>query len=123
MNPYEALQIAATEVLAGQNRYVSIPKRFSYPMREIWQLQLRFEKRNGRRPQRLMGHPRFRAAYDFYLLRAEAGEADQAEADWWIRQQEASLDTNGQQPERTEGQRPRRRRRRRRPKQNTGNDE
>jgi poly(A) polymerase len=123
MNPYEAQQIAATEVLAGQTRYVSIPKRFSYPMREIWQLQLRFEKRNGRHAQRLLGHPRFRAAYDFYLLRADAGEVDQAAAHWWIQQQEASERTDAEQPQRTEGKRPRRRRRRRRPKQTSDNNE
>jgi poly(A) polymerase len=111
MQAYEALQTAATEVIAGQARYVSIPKRFSYPMREIWQLQHRFFQHNGKRPQRLMGHPRFRAAYDFFLLRAEAGEVDQAVADWWISYLEKSADSS-EQPQRSERKRPRRRRRR-----------
>ncbi len=121
MQPYDAQQTAATEVLADQARHVSIPKRFSYPMREIWQLQHRFLQRNGKRPQRLMSHPRFRAAYDFFLLRAEAGEVDQAEADWWTHIQERPAKTLPQQQNSAEEKRPRRRRRR--PKQSTGNDE
>jgi poly(A) polymerase len=96
MHPYEALQMAATEVLAGQSRHISIPKRFSYSMREIWQLQHHFFQRNGKRPQRLMSHPRFRAAYDFFLLRAEAGEVEQADADWWVRTVEKSPQEAGQ---------------------------
>jgi poly(A) polymerase len=124
MHPYEAQQTAAAEVLAGQARYISIPKRFSYPMREIWQLQHRFFQRNGKRPQRLIGHPRFRAAYDFFLLRAEAGEVDQADADWWLRFQERLSEKQGQQQKDGED-RPakRRRRRRRRPKKTTDNNE
>lgn len=112
-HPYEALQIAATEVLAGQSLHVAIPKRFSYPMREIWQLQHRFFQHNGKRPQRLMGHPRFRAAYDFFLLRAEAGEVEQAEADWWTRFLETTDDASTPPSQSTEKKRPRRRRRRR----------
>jgi poly(A) polymerase len=124
MHPYEAQQTAATEVLAGQSRYVSIPKRFSYPMREIWQLQHRFFQRNGKRPQRLMTHPRFRAAYDFFLLRAQAGEVGQEDADWWQRLQERLPDKQGQQQQDT-GDKPakRRRRRRRRPKKTADNNE
>ena len=116
MHPYEALQMASTEVLAGQARHVSIPKRFSYPMREIWQLQHRFFQRNGKRPQRLMTHPRFRAAYDFFLLRAEAGEVEQADADWWVRFVEKAPQEAGQQSGEEKPAGKRRRRRRRRPK-------
>jgi poly(A) polymerase len=124
MHPYEAQQTAATEVLAGQTRYVSIPKRFSYPMREIWQLQHRFFQRNGKRPHRLMGHPRFRAAYDFFLLRAEAGEVDQADADWWVGVQQQSHEKQGQVQQGTEDKpAKRRRRRRRRPKKTASDNE
>ena len=121
-HPYDALQIAATEILAEQAERVSIPKRFSYPMREIWQLQPRFLQRNGKRPQRLMTHPRFRAAYDFFLLRAEAGEVDQAEAVWW-----KGFVEKGTQPVATpvaeEKTSKSRRRRRRRPKTPTATNE
>jgi poly(A) polymerase len=80
---YEAMVRAGEAVLAEQLTRVSIPKRFSLPMREVWDLQPRFEQLDGKRPQRLAAHPRFRAAYDFLLLRAESGEAAPDLADWW----------------------------------------
>ncbi|MCO6441419.1 MAG: polynucleotide adenylyltransferase PcnB [Nitrococcus mobilis] len=78
---------AASEVLQDQARCVTIPKRFSMPMREIWSLQPRFERRTGKRALRLLSHPRFRAAYDFLLLRAEAGEVEAELARWWTQLQ------------------------------------
>ena len=81
--PHPALHQAADEVLERQLTRVSLPRRFSTPMREIWALQARFDQTKGKRPARLLSHPRFRAAYDFLLLRAAAGEVDQALADWW----------------------------------------
>ncbi|CAN5445150.1 polynucleotide adenylyltransferase PcnB [soil metagenome] len=78
-----ALFAAADEVLATQMENLQIQRRFVSDMKEIWSLQPRFEKRLGRAPFRLLEQPRFRAAYDFLLLRAEAGEADQELADWW----------------------------------------
>jgi poly(A) polymerase len=85
-----ALTQAAESVLAQALAHVSIPKRFSLPMREIWQLQPRFEQRTGGRAKRLMTHPRFRAAYDFLLLRAAVGEAPKALADWWTAAQDGA---------------------------------
>ena len=123
MHPYEAQQMASTELLAGQARHVSIPKRFSYPMREIWQLQHRFYQTNGKRPQRLMSHPRFRAAYDFFLLRAEAGEVEQADADWWVRYVEKAPQQADAQNSEENPPAKRRRRRRRRPKKTVTSDE
>jgi len=69
-----------------------VPRRFEATIKEIWSLQPRFEQRAGSRPFRLLEHPRFRAAYDFLLLRADAGEAPQALADWWTRFQDAGPD-------------------------------
>ena len=82
-----ALASAAADVVARQIARVAIPKRFAVPMREIWQLQPRFHKRRGKQPARLIPHPRFRAAYDFLLLRARAGEVEQELVDWWTRAQ------------------------------------
>ena len=82
-SPIEAAQIAGNQVTAEQVQVSSLPKRFSMPMREIWNLQARFERRRGKSPYRLLEHPRFRAAYDFLLLRAEVGEADTELAEWW----------------------------------------
>ncbi len=78
-----AYQHAASNVLSAQTKSISIPKRVTQSMREVWLLQLRFEKRIGGRPYRLLSHPRFRAAYDFLLLRAETGGAAMELAQWW----------------------------------------
>lgn len=78
-----ALTSAAYDVIEKQLVATALPRRFSTPMVEIWQLQPRLTNRSGRRAFRLLEHPRFRAAYDFLLLRAEAGEADQELAEWW----------------------------------------
>ena len=86
------LLAACDDVMGRQFRRIALPKRFSIPMRELVMLQTRFERRSGRRALRLLEHPRFRAAYDFLLLRAEAGEIDQELADWWTRLQEMSPD-------------------------------
>jgi poly(A) polymerase len=107
-----ALHSAGAEIVSRQARHTTLPKRFSLPMREIWTLQPRFRHRNGKRAQRLLSHPRFRAAYDFLLLRAAAGE-DLAElCEWWTRAQEESGDLAAHAV-RDERSRPRRRRRRR----------
>jgi poly(A) polymerase len=74
---------ACDQVVAQQQRRVAIPKRFTIPMTELIAMQPRFERRDGRRALRLLEHPRFRAAYDFLLLRAAAGEADPMLAEWW----------------------------------------
>ncbi|MGB1111305.1 MAG: polynucleotide adenylyltransferase PcnB, partial [Gammaproteobacteria bacterium] len=58
-------------------------------MREIWELQPRFERRTGKRAFRLLTHPRFRAAYDFLCLRVDSGEPLGDLCEWWTRFQEA----------------------------------
>ena len=81
--PAEALHMAADEVTSRQQQWVALPKRFAVPMREIWQLQPRFSYQSGKRALSLLGHPRFRAAYDFMLLRAEVGDVDLDTAQFW----------------------------------------
>jgi len=110
--PFPAMQQAGSEVVIAQQPVVAQPKRFSLPMREIWNLQHRFTQRGGKRPHRLLTHPRFRAAYDFMLLRAEAGEVEQELAEWWTAfEAEHAGDREKAVPAR------RRRRPRRRPRQ------
>lgn len=83
----QALQQAVAEIQAQQQGRIALPKRFSAPMREIWLLQPRFKRRGGKRAQRLLGHPRFRAAYDFLELRAAAADAPAELAQWWRERQ------------------------------------
>ncbi len=86
----EALEKAMGHIIHSQNQAVAIPKRYWQVVREIWVLQYRFTRRQGPRPFRLLQHPRFRAAYDFLLIRALAGEESIELADWWTTFQEIS---------------------------------
>ena len=86
--PGQAIAEAVDEVVAQQNRRIGIPKRFSIPMREMLALQPRFHRREGRRALAFISHPRFRAAYDFLLLRVEAGGEEPAIGQWWTELQE-----------------------------------
>jgi len=81
--PIGALHDAMDEVLERQRAKLAIPRRYDTVMKEIWLLQPRFEQRGGQRPFRLLALPRFRAAYDFLLLRCESGEADKELGTWW----------------------------------------
>jgi len=88
MSELLAIQAAARKVVSEQTRRVVLPKRFSTHMKEIWMLQPRLARITGKRTYRLVQHPRFRAAYDFLLLRAKAGEDVQGLCDWWTKFQE-----------------------------------
>jgi poly(A) polymerase len=119
------LMQACDAVLKAQQARISIPRRFAVPMRELLMLQPRFTRRSGVKALSLLQHPRFRAAYDFLLLRAEVGVADTELAEWWTRiqvlpqeervalvqarPQEPPLSTDGGTP--APGRRRRRRRR------------
>ncbi len=111
ISPYQALQQSTAEVVSRQLAYVALPRRFSTPMQEIWVMQSRFGQTRGKRPQRLLAHPRFRAAYDFLLLRASAGEADPELAAWWTEFQQGNADAPPPSTPGTGRRRPRRRRR------------
>ena len=87
-----ALQRAATDVIMEQVTRVAVPKRFTIMTRDIWTLQPRLEQRFGKRAMRLLTHPKFRAGYDFLLLRAESGEPLTELADWWTQFQIATED-------------------------------
>jgi poly(A) polymerase len=116
-HPAQAMQHAGSQIIAEQARVMSIPKRFSLPMREIWMLQLRLARTGGRRSLRALAHPRFRAAYDFLLLRGQAGEVPEALGQWWTEFQEQNPQQHEQEVTRT---RPKTRRRRRPRRRATG---
>jgi poly(A) polymerase len=82
------LGTACDAAISRQTRRIAVPRRFTMPMRDIIMMQPRFERRAGRRAARFLEHPRFRAAYDFLLLRAASGEVDPEVAAWWTRLQE-----------------------------------
>ncbi|KAF0811964.1 Poly(A) polymerase I [Andreprevotia sp. IGB-42] len=88
-----ALVNAMNDVEARVEKKLAIPNRYSAAMKEIWLLQPRFEQRVGMRAHRLLEQPRFRAGYDFLVLRAECGLADKALAEWWTQFQYCDQDT------------------------------
>ena len=88
--PVGAMHIAMDEVLARQKKKLAIPHRHDAVMKEIWLLQQRFEQRAGQRPYRLLEQPRFRAGFDFLLLRCASNEVDNELGLWWDEFQDAS---------------------------------
>ncbi len=121
MSESESLALAAQEIALMQQSRISIPRRFTAPMRDMLALQPRFANRQGRRALKFLENRRFRAAYDFMMLRAEVGEVDRETADFWTEVQSKNADERQEAFERSgagDGQRKRRRRpRRRRPPQ------
>jgi poly(A) polymerase len=92
VSPVLALHEAMDDVLNQQTEQLAIPRRYSSDMKELWVMQPRFEQRAGQRPYRLLEQPRFRAAYDFLLLRCESGEVEKSLGDWWTSFQDADDD-------------------------------
>lgn len=78
--PSLAMQNAANEIVFEQNQIVRIPKRFSITTKEIWNMQWRLTKRPNKASKKLLDSPRFKASYDFLLLRQASGEQGLEEA-------------------------------------------
>jgi len=118
--PQPALFLAMDEVLDAQRGQLAIPRRYDGMIKEIWALQPRFEQRGGQRPYRLLEHPRFRAAYDFLLLRSESGEVDAELGEWWTRFQEVDDDERAAMLLADSAPKPRRKRKRKKPADSAG---
>jgi poly(A) polymerase len=106
---YQALEQAGDELLSEEVRRVAIPRRFSTVTRQIWLNQARLRKTRGRRALGIMRQPRFRASYDFLLLRAIEDPGLQELADFWTEAQE-NHDIQPDPEPATKRRRPRRRR-------------
>ncbi len=87
--PQPALHKAANRVIEQQLKRTSIPKRFTIPMKEIWDMQARLEKKKGKKAGEAAESNRFRAAYDFVLLREQCGENLRGLGKWWTGYQES----------------------------------
>ena len=92
MHAEEAQRRAADRVTLHQVQTIALPKRFSLPMQEIWLLQQRFSSRQRKRVFRLLANPRFRAAYDFLVLRLAASDSHAADVEFWRQAQLSSGD-------------------------------
>jgi poly(A) polymerase len=117
MHAAEAQRRAADRVTVHQLTTLALPRRFSLPMQEIWLLQSRFSQR--KRVPRMLAHPRFRAAFDFLVLRQFASAEHAEEIAFW---REAQAQSGEELPSQFESANdlgeeegaPRKRRRRRR---------
>lgn len=105
------LQQCMDAVIHEQLQYTAIPKRFSIATKEIWEMQSRLQRRNKRSITSAFNHPRFRAAYDFLLLREESGEDLQGLGQWWTDYQISDTTAQTELTSKLEGPKKRRRRR------------
>ena len=103
LTPQDAFFGALSEIMSEQQRSIAIPKRFQAVMKDIWILQEKLVRRDGKRAFKALEHPKFRAGYDFLLLRAEIegvknSHSEQAIAlqelaKWWGDFQACNADT------------------------------
>ncbi len=116
MTEAQSLSLASYDIVAVQQRRLSIPRRFTVPMREMLSLQPRFAVTRGKRAMNLLEHRRFRAAYDFMLLLSEVGQFDAEVAEFWTNVQSQTADERvasfQMHAKAGDSRRPRRRRRR-----------
>ncbi len=71
------------QVLRKQQQITAIPRKFHSYIKDIWVLQLKLHSRIGKQPYKTLKHPRFRAAYDFLLLREKAAADKKHLGNWW----------------------------------------
>ena len=70
-------------ILRGQQKITAIPRKFHGYIKDIWVLQLKLHSRIGKQPYKTLKHPRFRAAYDFLLVREKASVESGYLGNWW----------------------------------------
>lgn len=116
-SPIYSLQKTAGEITTRQCQRVAIPRRFTLPMREIWEFQLRLPRRAGNQAFRLMENKRFRAGYDFLLLREDAGEIESGLGQWWTTFQEVGENKQQEMVDAVQPPKKKPRRRRKKPSQ------
>ena len=87
-----------------------MPRRLDASIKELWAAQPRFAWRSKGKAFRTLAHPRFRASYDFYELRAQVGDADIEIAHWWEKFQFANEDEQNQMLMADESPKPKKRR-------------
>lgn len=109
----EAFHLAADFVISHECQRVALPRRFTRMVKEIWAMQTRLEKPLRKRVAGLLQHPRFRAAYDFLILRAEQDTTLKEAAQWWTQIQSADEEQQNELIKQLQG-RPKKRRRRQR---------
>ncbi|WP_407676591.1 polynucleotide adenylyltransferase PcnB [Photobacterium obscurum] len=115
---YDAFMVASNDILDEQVKSIAIPRRFTTTVRDIWQQQMRFSRRSGKRAFKMLEHPKFRAAYDFLEMRGNFESEDIATlAGWWNEFQHADRNQRSKMVQQLNEGSGQRRPRRRRPQQ------
>ena len=113
MKPIPALSEAGGDVVSRQVKHISIPRRYTQMARDIWSMQPRFSRTQGKYPEKLIGFPNFRAAYDFMCIQAMVGLMPKHLCEWWTEFQVTHKppESNHRSEARPNDRRPRRRKR------------
>ncbi|QRN40637.1 MAG: polynucleotide adenylyltransferase PcnB [Neisseriaceae bacterium] len=86
MKPPQALHEAILSVMNEDHIISDIPNKNIASMNEIWLMQNRLETAKSRQQiQKLLNHPRFRAAYDFFVLRTKSNNINENKVQWWTK--------------------------------------
>ena len=80
-----------SEVTRKQQVITSVPKRFTSFIKDVWMHQPRFQ-RTGRKTLRFSNNLRFRAAFDFFLLRHSIEPNLKNDIEWWTEFRTANYD-------------------------------
>ncbi|EEX49608.1 poly(A) polymerase [Pasteurella multocida] len=93
LNNHDAYALASNDILELFCAALAAPRRHTAVIRDIWFLQLQLLKRTGNATMRVMEHPKFRAAFDLLVMRAEieGGEAIELAA-WWHEYQFSNME-------------------------------
>jgi poly(A) polymerase len=83
-----ALFQAGSDVMSRQLKHISIPRRFSQMARDIWTSQPKFQRTQGKQPERLLAQPCFRAAYDFMCIQSMVSLIPGNLCQWWTEYQQ-----------------------------------
>jgi poly(A) polymerase len=92
----QAWRVAMNDGLRDQNQYVAVPRRLADIILDIWNIHFRLIKANPRMVKSSLNNRRFRAAYDFLLLRTALHEVDEKIGEWWTKIQEVDADEKEQ---------------------------
>jgi poly(A) polymerase len=96
LNYSDALLLAMNDALDSQIKSISIPRRFTATIRDIWHLQTRLPRRQGKRAEKAFEHLKFRAGFDFLEMRAQIQGGELIEITQWWRDYQSSNATGRQ---------------------------
>lgn len=96
-NSYEYLwREAAYITIKKQNQVLNIPKRFVKIIEEIWYLQRLFNKKSIKAIKKAAYHPKFRAGFDFMILRSELETIEPNKLNFWKKYESSDYKTREQ---------------------------